>query len=60
MVFTGLQSYGYVYISYDYGETWTSYAKPSWMTGSVSGVWYNELYKYFVTGQGVQIESSLF
>ncbi len=52
MVFTGLQSYGYVYISYDYGETWTSYAKPSWMTGSVSGVWYNELYKYFVTGAG--------
>jgi hypothetical protein len=60
IVFAGLQNDSYIYISFDYGETWSSYAKPLWMTGSVEGVWYNEFYKYFVTNQGVQITSSSF
>jgi hypothetical protein len=61
LVFAGLQSYGYIYVSYDYGETWSSYAKPAWMiTDTVQGVWFNDLYKYFVTNDGVVIESSLF
>ena len=60
IVFAGLQSYGAVYISYDYGETWSSYAKPAWWTDSVSGVWYNQLYKYLVTCEAVFIESKLF
>jgi uncharacterized protein (TIGR02145 family) len=60
IVFAGMQSYGYVYISYDYGETWTTYKKPTWMTGSVQGVWYNDVYKYLVTNYGVFIVSTLF
>ncbi len=60
IVFAGMQSYGYVYISYDYGETWTAYAKPGWMNGTVQGVWYNQMYKYLVTDWGVYIESTLF
>jgi hypothetical protein len=60
IVFAGMQSYGYVYISYDYGETWTAYAKPAWMTGTVQGVWYNQMYKYLVTSSYVRIESILF
>jgi hypothetical protein len=61
LVFAGLQSYGYIYVSYDYGETWSSYAKPAWMINdTVQGVWFNDLYKYFVTNDGVKIESSLF
>jgi hypothetical protein len=59
-VFAGMQSYGYVYISYDYGETWTTYKKPSWMTGSVQGVWYNDVYKFLDTNYGVYIVSTLF
>jgi hypothetical protein len=59
-VFAGMQSFGYVYISYDYGETWTVYKKPAWMTGSVQGVWYNVLYKYLVTATGVFINSTQF
>jgi hypothetical protein len=54
-------SYGYVYVSYDYGETWSNYAKPDWMIDdTVQGVWFNDVYKYFVTNDGVIIESSLF
>jgi hypothetical protein len=60
IVFAGMQSYGYVYISYDYGETWSAYKKPSWMTGSVQGVWYNAVYKYLVTNAGVFIYSTFF
>ena len=60
IVFAGMQSYGYVYISYDYGETWTTYKKPSWMTGSVQGVWYNDVYKFLDTNYGVYIVSTLF
>jgi uncharacterized protein (TIGR02145 family) len=60
IVFAGMQSFGYVYISYDYGETWTVYKKPAWMTGSVQGVWYNVLYKYLVTATGVFINSTQF
>jgi hypothetical protein len=65
IVFAGLQSYGSVYISFDYGETWSAYAKPSWMTDRldhlrVEGVWYNELYKMFVTQYGFIISSRLF
>ncbi len=63
VVFAGLQELhgdDNVYISYDYGETWSSYAKPSWMTGDVYGVWYNELYKLFVTQLGFNITSWLF
>jgi uncharacterized protein (TIGR02145 family) len=60
IVFAGMQSYGYVYISYDYGETWSPYAKPGWMNESVQGVWYNQMYKYLVTDKGIYIESTLF
>jgi uncharacterized protein (TIGR02145 family) len=59
-VVAGLQSYGYVYISFDYGETWLAYQKPSWMTGSVEGLWFNESQKYFVTRSGVVISSVSF
>jgi hypothetical protein len=60
IVFAGMQSYGYVYISYDYGETWSEYTKPGWMDGTVQGVWYNQMYKYLVTNWGVIIKSILF
>jgi hypothetical protein len=60
VVFAGLQSYGYVYISYDYGETWTAYAKPAWWTGSVQIVWYNQLNKYIGALYSVIVESKLF
>lgn len=60
IVFAGLQSYGYIYISYDYGETWTAYLKPDWMSGSIQGIWYNDLYKYFGSVYGAIIESTLF
>lgn len=60
MVFSGLQSLGYIYISFDYGETWTIFIKPSWVTGTVEGIWYNDQYKYFCTDKGVIIESILF
>jgi hypothetical protein len=60
MVFSGLQSLGYIYISFDYGETWTIFLKPAWMTGTVEGIWYNDQYKYFCTDKGVMIESILF
>jgi hypothetical protein len=60
IVFAGLQSYQYVYISYDYGETFTAYAKPSWMVGTVQSAWYNQLNKYLVTLYGYIIESTLF
>ena len=60
IVFAGMQSYNYVYISYDYGENWTAYKKPSWMGGTVQGVWYNEMYKYLVTSYGYIIQSILF
>jgi uncharacterized protein (TIGR02145 family) len=60
IVFAGMQSYGYVYISYDFGETWTVYKKPAWMTGGVHGVWYNLLYKYLVTDYGVFISGPQF
>jgi uncharacterized protein (TIGR02145 family) len=61
LVIAGLQSYGYIYVSFDYGETWSYYAKPAWMINdTVQGVWFNDLYKYFVTNDGVKIESSLF
>lgn len=63
VVFTGLQELhgdDNVYISFNYGETWSSYAKPSWMTGDVWGVWYNEKYKLFVTQLGFNIASRLF
>ncbi len=60
IVIAGFQSYGYVYLSYDYGETWTAYSKPAWMYGNVQGVWYNELYKYFVTSYGYIIQSIFF
>ncbi|HKK41374.1 MAG TPA: hypothetical protein VJ963_03110, partial [Bacteroidales bacterium] len=60
IVFAGMQSYAAVYISYDYGENWTAYPKPSWMYGTVQGVWYNEMYKYMVTSYGYIIQSILF
>jgi uncharacterized protein (TIGR02145 family) len=60
MVFSGLQSLGYIYISFDYGETWTIFIKPAWMTGTVEGIWYNDQYRYFCTDKGVIIESILF
>jgi hypothetical protein len=60
IVFVGLQSYGYVYISFDYGETWSSYAKPPYHEDSVEKVWYNYLYKYFSTDRGLTITSELF
>lgn len=60
VVFAGLQSYGFVYISYDYGETWTAYQKPAWWTGSVQSVWYNQLNKYIGALYSVIIESKLF
>ena len=60
IVFAGMQSYGSVYISYDYGETWSEYTKPGWFNGTVQGVWYNQLYKYLVNDWGVIIKSILF
>jgi hypothetical protein len=60
LVLAGMQNDGNVYISYDHGETWSAYAKPSWMTEAVEGVWYNELHKYFGTDDGVIISSTSF
>jgi hypothetical protein len=60
IVFVGFPDYGYVYISLDYGETWTSYPKPPYHQGTIQGVWYNYLYKYFVTDGGLIIKSDLF
>ncbi len=60
LVFAGLQNDGFIYISFDHGETWTAFAKPSWMTEEVEGVWFNELHKFFVTRTGVIISSTSF
>jgi hypothetical protein len=60
LVFAGLQNDGFVHISFNHGETWTAFAKPSWMTEEVEGVWFNELYKFFVTRTGVIISSTSF
>jgi hypothetical protein len=60
LVFAGLQNDGFIYISFDHGETWTAFAKPSWMTEEVEGVWFNELHKFFVTRKGVIISSTSF
>ena len=60
IVFVGFQTYGYVYISFDYGETWSSYAKPPYHEDTVEGVWYNSLYKYFASDRGLTITSELF
>lgn len=60
IVFAGMQSYNYIYISFDYGETWSSYPKPPYMNGSVEGVWYNDLYKFFGTSSGLIVTSELF
>jgi len=60
LVFSGLQSIGFIYISFDYGETWMNFAKPSWMTGTVEGIWFNDLYNFFATSTGVVISSSSF
>jgi hypothetical protein len=49
IVVAGMMVDDHIYISYDYGETWSSYPKTSWMMGNTKGIWYNELYKYFVT-----------
>gem|GEM_PF-1565146 len=60
LVFSGMQSYNYLYISLDYGETWYPFQKPSWMTGEVAGVWHNSGDKTIVTEQGVIITSDSF
>lgn len=59
IVFAGFQNQQSVAISMDYGETWSSFSKPSWMTGNVLGVWYNDLHKFFVTSTGVIIYHSI-
>jgi hypothetical protein len=60
IVFVGFPSYGYVYISFDYGETWSSYSKPPYHEDTVEGIWYNYLYKYFASDRGLIIKSDLF
>ncbi|HQH22692.1 MAG TPA: LamG domain-containing protein [Bacteroidales bacterium] len=60
IVLAGLMNVGYVYVSLDYGETWSVYAKPDWMTGNVDGVWYNELHRFFVTRAGYTISGERF
>ena len=59
-VVAGLMQDNYVYISYDFGETWSQYTKPVWMTGNTKGVWYNDLYKFFMTDYGYAFSSDKF
>ena len=47
LVFCGYALTQKVKVSTDYGETWREFAKPAYMTGNVSVVFYNSLYKYF-------------
>jgi len=49
IVLAGLQNSSRIYLSFDYGETWSFFKKPIYMTGSVEGVWYNKKYEYFGT-----------
>ncbi|MDX9930607.1 MAG: LamG-like jellyroll fold domain-containing protein [Bacteroidales bacterium] len=55
IVMSGLQHYGSIFVSFDYGETWTEYAKPVWTSGSIDKVWYNSLHRYFGTASGMKI-----
>jgi hypothetical protein len=59
-VVAGMMVDNNVYISYDYGETWSTYPRSSWMTGNMKGVWYNDLYKYFITDYGYAFSSDMF
>jgi hypothetical protein len=49
-----------VYISYDYGETWSTYPRSSYMEGNTKGLWYNDLYKYIETDYGYSFSSDMF
>jgi len=60
IVVAGMMVENNVYISYDYGETWSTYPRSSYMEGNTKGLWYNDLYKYIETDYGYSFSSDMF